>query len=181
MRARPEDVRLVVADDLPAIRSILADEIRDGYAHFALEPPTLDELREELRRAAGRHPWVVATGASEGVIGFARCAPWKSRGAYRWTTEIGVYVDARHRGRGVGVALYTALFPLIEAHSLKSVLAGITLPNAASVRLHERFGMVHVGTLPHVGFKHAAWRSVGYWHRFLGDPHTDVAAERQPG
>ena len=76
----------------------------------------------------------------------------------KWTTEIGVYVDPQHHRRGVGSLLYAAMFPLIEQRGFRSILAGIELPNPASVRLHEKFGMTQVGTLPNIGFKLGSFR-----------------------
>ncbi len=162
------DVREAKEDDLAAILRILAHEIEHGVAHFGTTPPSLNELCAEFAIAQGKYPWLVSIVHGE-AIAFARCGPWKARGAYAWSAEIGLYVEAGRRSQGVGTALYTELFPRIAAAGLRTVLAGISLPNVPSVRLHERFGMVHVGTFPRVGFKHGAWRDVGYWHCCVGD------------
>ncbi|MFF1494356.1 GNAT family N-acetyltransferase [Streptomyces sp. NPDC058304] len=37
------------------------------------------------------------------------------------------------------------------------VVAGIEAENTASIRLHERFGFRHVGTVPEVGTKFGRW------------------------
>jgi phosphinothricin acetyltransferase len=46
-------------------------------------------------------------------------------------------------------------------------VGGIALPNEASVALHERFGMTHVGTFRDVGRKFDRWIDVGYWQATL--------------
>jgi len=154
---------------LAAMCELVNREIEGGVAHFGLEPVGVEAMRAELAVADARHPWLVAIDPGGRILGFARASPWKSRGAYAWTVEIGVYVAPDAQGRGIGRALYERLFAALAAGGARTVLAGITLPNPASVRLHEAFGMRHVGTLPRVGWKRGAWHDVGYWARHLGE------------
>ncbi|HWA81917.1 MAG TPA: GNAT family N-acetyltransferase, partial [Fimbriimonadaceae bacterium] len=147
--------------DLAGILEILNREILEGYAHFGIEPASLADTEREFDQA-GNLPWMVAE--QEGVIvGFARANPWKSRGGYRYTCEVGVYVRPEAQGQGVGIRIYESLIPELRSRGFKTLLAGVALPNPASVRLHERFGFQRVGTLPQVGWKQGAWRDVGYW------------------
>jgi phosphinothricin acetyltransferase len=99
------------------------------------------------------------------VLGFARSSPWKSRGGYRATCEVGAYVREEFQGRGIAKALYEEFLPAVQASGFHTALAGIALPNPASIALHEAFGFHHVGTLPEVGRKFEQWISVGYWAR----------------
>ena len=126
------------------------------------------ELRAVFEGESARYPWVVAAAGAD-VVGFARASPWKSRGAYAWTVEMGVYVCAAARGAGVGRALYDALVPMLREAGFHTALAGIALPNDASVRLHESIGMRAAGVLPSVGYKLGAWRDVGYWAMRLAE------------
>lgn len=152
-------VREATEADLGAIRELLDHEIEHGVAHFGLEPTDPDELAASF--AARRHPWWVA---EDGVfLGFCKAGPHKSRGAYRHTVEVGIYVVPAGRGRGVGKALYRVAIPALAERDVHTILAGIALPNPASVRLHEGFGFVRCGTFPQVGFKHGRWHDVGYW------------------
>jgi len=50
--------------------------------------------------------------------------------------------------------------PHAPVHSL---VAGIALPNDASVGLHESLGFEHVGTIRQAGLKFDRWLDVGYW------------------
>ncbi|MCL4742141.1 MAG: GNAT family N-acetyltransferase [Phycisphaerales bacterium] len=160
-------VRPAEERDVSAMLDITSREIREGIAHFGVRVPTLDEALAEFQ-ARGRFPWFVADLGAERAIGFAKAGPWKSREAYRWTTEIGVYVRPDRHGRGVGRALYAALFPALDEAGFRTIIAGIALPNPASVRLHESFGMASAGVIPLAGFKHGRWIDVGYWVRHLG-------------
>lgn len=160
-------VRAAVEADIEGIIAIENREIEEGFSHFGTVPVTLELATAAFRDSQGRFPWFVAVG--EAVLGFARCSPWKAREAYMPTCEIGVYVRPDYQGQGIGKALYHELFPALEEAGFHTILAGIALPNPASVKLHEAFGMSHVGTLPEVGFKHGRWISVGYWAKCSTD------------
>jgi len=154
------EVRRANVEDLSQILEILNREIAEGVAHFGTEPQTLTEVRTAFEK--GSFPWFVAIENST-VQGFARSSQWKSRGAYSKTVEVGVYVRPRNQGRGIGKAIYEAFIPANMEAGFHTLLAGIRLPNDPCVRLHERFGFQHVGTLPEVGYKFNQWHDVGYW------------------
>ncbi|MCP4810508.1 MAG: N-acetyltransferase [Proteobacteria bacterium] len=158
-------VREASTADLDEIRGVLDHEIEHGVAHFGLEPTDAAELAASF--AARRQPWFVAIGPD--FLGFSRTSPHKSRGAYRHTCELGIYIRPEARGQGVGRALYEAQIPAVRAAGVRTILAGIALPNPASVRLHESFGFTPCGVFPEVGFKHGQWIDVGYWALCAGD------------
>jgi phosphinothricin acetyltransferase len=155
-------VQPATARHLPSILEIENDAIESTFAHFGTEPVTLQALTCTFENAEGRYPWLVCLDGDQ-VLGFARSGPWKSRQGYHWTAEVGVYVRQEHQGKGVGKALYRELFPALKAVGFRTIVAGIALPNDASVRLHEAYGMEQIGTFPKNGFKHGAWWDVGYW------------------
>lgn len=165
-------IRAARPEDAPAIAAILQVEIASGVAHFGTRAPSARELAREIEEAAP-HVFLVAVeeGAVEQgtVVGFARSMPWKAREAYAWTAEVGVYVADGRRGAGVGRALVAALVERLRDVGFRTLLAGIAVPNAASVALCEGLGFVHAGTLPGVGYKAGAWRDVGYWSLSLGE------------
>lgn len=154
-------VRLAREGDIPAINALSNWAIRETVAHFSLdEEPDGAMLRNwlETRRM---HPWLVA---EDGAFqGYAKSSPWKSRCAYNWSAEITVYVHPDHHRRGVGRLLYARLFEILRAQGYRTLLAGVTVPNEASVALHEAMGMRKVAEFPRVGFKFGSWHSVGYW------------------
>jgi phosphinothricin acetyltransferase len=161
-------VREAAPDDLAGINRIENLAIEGGFAHFGLNPLSLEDTASAFHRDASRYPWFVKI-VEHTVVGFARATPWKSREAYRWTAEVGVYVDSSHQGGGYGRELYDRLFEALAKHGFHCIVAGIALPNEPSVRLHESMGMRSVGTFPEMGYKMGAWRSVGYWAKVLND------------
>ena len=104
------------------------------------------------------YPWLVAE-ADDAVVGYAYANRWRERSAYRFSVESTVYLAQHASGRG----LYQALFDELRQRDVHVVIGGITLPNPASVALHEKMGMRKVAEFPEVGFKQGQWLDVGYW------------------
>lgn len=154
-------IRAATQGDLAQILDILNHEITTGFAHFGTDPMSLADLEKEFENAPD-YPWLVCAEGKR-MQGFVRASPWKNRGGYRQTCEIGVYVRPEDQGQGIANRLYLSLIAELRDRQFHTVLAGIALPNPASIRLHESFGFKHIGTQPEVGWKQGAWRDVGYW------------------
>jgi L-amino acid N-acyltransferase YncA len=162
MQIRPADPER----DAAACAAIYAPFVRETAVTFEEAAPSPHAFAERIARISEHFPYLVATDA-EGLAGFAYGGRHRARPAYRWSCETSVYVHERCRGRGVGRALYETLLPALAAHGLWIALAGITLPNAPSVALHERCGFQLVGVYERIGWKAGAWRDVGWWQRRL--------------
>jgi phosphinothricin acetyltransferase len=153
-------------EDAPVLLEIYRPAIEGSVISFETVTPSTEEFAQRIESCNRTHAWLVAENAGE-LAGYAYGTPHRTRDAYRFSTEVSVYVDAAHRGRGIGRQLYEALFERLAGRGVFPAYAAITLPNIASVALHERVGFRHVGTLPRVGFKLGAWRDVGWWYRPL--------------
>ncbi len=114
-------------------------------------------------------PWLVCAGPDGHLQGYAYASRHHERAAYRWSVDVAVYISAAHHRRGVGRALYETLFSLLRLQGFYVAHAGITLPNAGSVGLHEALGFEPVGVYPAVGWKFGAWHDVGWWRLPLQD------------
>ena len=161
-------IRLAAREDLPAVVALSNWAALHTTANFATEPEPEAQWVATWETTRAVHPWLVAV-EGERVVGFAKSGPHRARGAYAWTAEVSVYVDAAVHGRGVGAALYGRLIPTLREQGYRLLLAGITMPNPASVRLHEKAGFVRCGTYHRVGWKNGAWHDVGYWELQLAD------------
>ena len=155
------EIRRATEADVETIRRIANAEAARSAANFAIEPESAAHWMESFRRTSEFYPWLLTTG------GFAKAGPFKTRGAYAYEVETSIYIEPDHRGKGLGRALYQKLFEVLQAQGYHSVLAGITLPNEASVRLHESFGMRKVAEFAESGWKFDRWWSVGYWQKLL--------------
>lgn len=153
-------IRPAEARDLPKLVSLYNHYIEHSPATFDLVPHTVDDRRPWFNAFApnGRHRLLVAEATAEAgdirIAGFASSRQFRAKAAYDPSVETSVYVAHDTLGRGIGGALYTELLPLLRAApDAHRALAGITLPNGASVALHERFGFERVGVFRQVGFK----------------------------
>jgi L-amino acid N-acyltransferase YncA len=152
--------------DAAACAAIYAPFVRNTAVSFEESPPDAGAMVQRIASTQRTHPWVVAQEGDD-VAGYAYASSHRVRSAYRWAADVGIYVGDRHRGRGVGRALYDALLGLLAAQGFHVACAGITLPNPASVALHEAVGFEPVGVYHQIGFKHGAWHDVSWWQRRL--------------
>jgi phosphinothricin acetyltransferase len=162
MTVDPVEIALAEAGDVPAIAEIANWAALHTTANFATEPEPSAAWAEDWRRTHAMYPWLVARHGA-GRRGFAKASPHRSRGAYAFTAEVTVYVHPDHHGRGIGRELYRVLLDLLRAQGYVTLLAGITLPNPASERLHASFGFRQTGTFPRAGWKLGGWHDVAYW------------------
>jgi L-amino acid N-acyltransferase YncA len=162
------------ARDAAACAAIYAPYVADSVVSFEEAVPDAALLAARIARIAATHPWLVCE-RDGAVVGFAYGARHRERAAYRWAADVSVYVDPAHHGQGVGRALYEELFERLRTQRLRIACAGITLPNAASVGLHEALGFELVGIYRGIGWKAGAWRDVGWWQlRLLTDGGDDA-------
>ena len=163
------DIRDVNQTDAKDITRIYNHFIANSYITFEEVDVSINEMSERITLHYETDlPWLVAV--DDGVvIGYAYASKWKGRCAYRFSVEITVYIDVEHAGKGIGTALYQQLFSRLIAAQYRTVIAGISLPNAASVALHEKFGLTKAGHFNEVGFKFEKWVAVGYWQGNLAE------------
>ncbi len=166
-------------DDAPAIAAIYAPYVRDTIISFEVEPPTADAMRQRIEGVLLRHTWLIARLGGD-VVGYAYASDHRSRLAYQWSVDVAIYLAPNATGRGIGSRLYRALFALLEPCGYVNAYAGITLPNAGSVALHERLGFEVIGVYRNVGHKLGAWHDVGWWGKRLGAAIVDPPPPRAP-
>jgi L-amino acid N-acyltransferase YncA len=166
MTAVDASLRLARASDGVALAAIYAPAVTGSAISFELEPPAAAVMAERALRTLEQYPWLVCETA-EGVIGYAYASRHRDRPAYQWTVEVSAYVAPAARGRGVATALYTSLFAVLVLQQFRNAYAGITLPNDASVRLHETLGFTRFAVFRRIGYKFGRWHDVGWYERTL--------------
>jgi L-amino acid N-acyltransferase YncA len=154
--------------DGSACAAIYAPYVTDTAITFELEPPSADEMAHRIASSQCRHAWLVLEDDAR-VVGYAYGSPYKARPAYRWSCEVTVYLELGRRRTGGGRALYAALFDRLAARGYRTLVAGMTLPNDASVGLHRAMGFEPVGTYRRVGWKQGRWHDVAWTQRMLAD------------
>jgi phosphinothricin acetyltransferase len=150
------------ARDARACLAIYAPHVTDAATSFEDVPPTEEQFAERIERTARDYPWIVLERDGR-IAGFAYATQHRTRAAYRWAADCAIYVDPEFRGRGAGRRLYGALLELLRRQGLHVAVAGITVPNDASVGLHRAVGFELVGTYAAIGWKAGAWRDVAWY------------------
>jgi len=169
-------VRPATTADAGACTAIYAPYVTDTAITFETEVPSQAEMARRIAAARERHDWLVFEDSGR-VVAYAHGGPFRSRAAYRWACEVSVYVERGRRRTGAGRALYKALLDRLAARGFTMAVAGMTLPNDASVALHRTLGFEPVGTYRRIGYKHGAWHDVAWVQRPLAD---DAGAPPEP-
>ncbi len=177
--------------DLPGIVAVYNHWVEHSAASFELVPVPIEDRRDWFRdhSRGGRHRILVAEGEAGGLDGWASTSQFRPRRAYDTTVESSVYVRPGTAGRGIGTALYAELFRAVADEDIARIVAGVSLPNPASIALHRRFGFRHVGTFTSVGRKFGRYWDVAWYERPLrvdgagpevGDPATAAVTTSSP-
>ncbi len=162
-------LRLATEDDAPAILEIYAPIVRETVISFEYEVPSEEEMRGRIRSKLAHYPWLVME-REEMLLGYAYAGRWRDRAAYDWTVETTVYVNAAVRRGGIGRTLYGALFKALRLQGFVQAVAGVTLPNDASMGLHQAVGFVPTGVTHNAGYKFGGWHGVAFFEMSLQPP-----------
>ncbi len=160
-------VRDATPGDAAACRDVYAPYVTGTTVSFETEAPTAEEMARRIAAAQESHAWLVLDDGGA-VRGFAYGGPFMAREAYRWSCSVSVYLEPGRRRTGAGRLLYGALFDRLAARGYRRALAGVALPNEASLGLHRALGFEDVGTYRRVGWKDGAWHDVTWLQRDLG-------------
>ena len=160
------NIRLATIGDGAALAAIYAPYCEGSAVSFEQVAPAPHEMAQRIAAVTLQRPWIVLEDHGT-VIGYAYATAHNDRWAYRWSVNTAIYVSQTHHRRGAGRALYTTLFELLRLLGYYTAVAGITLPNAASVGMHETMGFELVGVYRDIGYKLGAWRHVAWYQASL--------------
>ena len=173
-------LRAATLDDAAAIAEIYAPFATASAVSFETEAPDAAAMRDRIEAGGGLYPWIAAEAEDGALLGYAYAARFRERPAYRFAVETTIYLRREASGRGLGNRLYAPLLATLEAQGFTQAIAAITLPNDASVGLHERLGFTSAGVYRQVGWKLGAWHDVGLWQRPLARAEMTPDEPRPP-
>lgn len=169
--------RLARLEDAAALLEIYRPAIEESAISFEETSPSVEEFAARICDAAEERPWLVVELDNQ-VAGYAYASRFRERSAYRWCAESAIYVASWAQQRGVGAGVYQKLMEQCRLRRITTLMGVITLPNEASIRLHEKLGFQHTGTWPRCGHKLGRWWDVGVWTAHLGDMNGDIEEPR---
>ncbi|HEX8196017.1 MAG TPA: arsinothricin resistance N-acetyltransferase ArsN1 family B [Pyrinomonadaceae bacterium] len=157
-------IRTANLEDAAAIAAIYNFYVESSHSTFEIETVNESEMRRRVSEILENYPFLVGEENGD-IIGYAYASRYKARAGYRHSVEVSVYIKDGINGKGIGTILYENLFVELKAKPIHAIVAGIALPNDASIRLHEKFGFEKVAHFREIGFKHGRWIDVGYWEK----------------
>ncbi|MCF2597407.1 N-acetyltransferase [Phocaeicola barnesiae] len=152
-------IRTVTLNDAQAIADIYNEYIVHTCITFETAPVSPAEMADRIRTISSTYPYFVYEADGE-MLGYCYAHGWKEKQAYRQTAETTVYVKKGHTGKGIGQALMQQLIDVSQKAGLHVLIACITYPNEASVRLHEKLGFKQVSRFNEVGRKFGQWLDI---------------------
>ncbi|HKN01030.1 MAG TPA: GNAT family N-acetyltransferase [Candidatus Binataceae bacterium] len=161
-------VRPATRDDLAQITAIYNHYILTTPITFDIDPVTPEQRVPWFREHTEGPRYQLLVAEEDGhVCGYAGTGRFRNKAAYDTTAETTIYCAPDTIGRGIGRLMYQALFDALRGADLKRLVAGITVPNDASVALHRRFGFRDVGVFSENGRKFDRYWDVLWMERPL--------------
>lgn len=162
-------IRSATLADAKSISLIYNHFVAHSTVTFEQDPVEEAEMANRIQALlAEALPWLVLEVDGE-IVGYAYAGKWRSRFGYRFSLELSVYLAPDKTGKGYGSLLLQQLLRDIRQQGYHTVIAGIALPNAASVALFEKFGLNKVAHFSETGTKFGQWLDVGYWQLLLSE------------
>jgi L-amino acid N-acyltransferase YncA len=164
-----ERIRIATEQDAADIAAIYAHYVETSPITFETAAPDADEMRGRIAAVLQRHVWLVLERDGR-CVAYSYASKHRDRAAYQWSVDTAVYIHRDERGKGYGRSLYTRQLAFLRAQGYYRSYAGITMPNQASVGLHESFGYKKIAQYSRVGYKLGSWHDVGWWELELLPP-----------
>ncbi|MEG9861054.1 MAG: N-acetyltransferase family protein [Parvularculales bacterium] len=153
--------------DLSSLVDIYNHYIRETAITFDITPYTIEERRAswfESFEEEGRYQCLVAE-EDHRIVGYGCSTKFRPKAAYGLSVETSIYLDPQYCHQGYGPPLYDSLLARLSATGVHRAYAGITLPNPASVALHQSLGFRPCGLFREVGFKFEQYWDVAWFEK----------------
>ncbi|MGQ8338050.1 GNAT family N-acetyltransferase [Sunxiuqinia sp. A32] len=172
-------IRVATLSDALAILKIYEPFILNSAVTFEEDVPTITEFEQRLSSIMNDCPCLVCELEGK-ILGYAYASAHRIRSAYRRNKEVSVYIDSQYQRNNIAKALYTSLFAILKEQGFVNLLAGITIPNPASIGFHESMGFEKCAEYHYIGYKLGKWHSVGWWELCLLENDSEAPIEPIP-
>ncbi|MEN8695636.1 MAG: N-acetyltransferase family protein [Akkermansiaceae bacterium] len=159
-------IRHVTTHDAATLTRIYNHFIEHTVVTFEEDLINEAEMTRRISEISSEFPYFVIEDEN-GVQGYAYLCLFRTRRAYQHSHEFSIYLDPSQTGKGYGSLLLEQLISTAKEQNLHALIGGISMPNEASERLHEKFGFRKVAHFPETGQKFGQWIDVGFWQLLL--------------
>jgi L-amino acid N-acyltransferase YncA len=159
-------IRDAVEADAAGCLAIYEPYVTSSVVSFEITLPSVEQMAARISAATGTHAWLVLEDPGR-IVGYAYGHRFAERAAYRWACETSIYLELGRRRTGGGRALYEALLARLAERGYRRALAGMSLPNEASVGFHRALGFEPVGVYRQIGWKNGAWHDVVWMQKTI--------------
>lgn len=170
------NIRLATPGDGGEILAIYTPYVENTATSFEEGAPSIADFCGRVESIAAKYPYLVWQEGGK-IIGYAYASKYRERAAYRFDTEVSVYLLPEYQGRGIALRLYSCLFELLEALGYQNAYAICTNPK--SISFHRRFGFSIIGTHHKTGYKLGAWHDTLWLEKAIGG-HPENPAPVKP-
>lgn len=153
-------IRLITTEDAEAARDIYAPYVLNTAISFEYDVPTVEEFRYKIEKITTQYPWLVCE-CDGRIVGYAYGSTHRDRTGYQWSPEVTIYMNENSHRKGIGRALYSALFDMLRMQGYYNLFAGVLVTNKKSVEFHRAMGFEDIGLFRNIGYK------LGEWHTNL--------------
>lgn len=160
-------IRVAKVSDAKAIQEIYAPYVEKTNITFEYDVPSVEEMTHRIKKTLEKFPYLVAIEQNQ-IIGYAYASVYRTRHAYKWDSELSIYIDEHYHGQSVGKILYEKLIDILKAMHIQNVYACITYPNEKSEKFHQKFGFELIGCFHQVGYKFDTWHDVIWMEKAIG-------------
>jgi L-amino acid N-acyltransferase YncA len=144
-------IETMTESNWPEVRRIYLEGLATGVGSFEVEPPSWEEWN------AARLPHSRLVAREDGLVGWVALSPFSRRACYSGVAEVGVYVAAQARGRGIGRALLQAVIESAEANGIWTLQGATIADNKASFALQQSCGFRVVGRRIRIAKRNGKW------------------------
>jgi L-amino acid N-acyltransferase len=155
------------------ILEIFNEAIANSTALYDYKPRSIESMVTWFQTKTAQQFPVIGMESDDGkLMGFASYGTFRAWAAYKYSVEHSVYVHPDYRGRGLGLQLMERLIAIAQEQDYHTMIGGIDIMNTASIRLHEKLGFTHAGTIQQAAFKFGRWLDLGFYQLLLNTPHA---------
>lgn len=170
-------LQLIKEEDISEVLEIYAPYVQNTPITFECDIPSLENFSDRVHHYTEQYPWIVAKDHGK-IVGYAYASTYRSREAYQWCCELSVYLRPQAQGMDLGRTLYSALMDLLTLQGYYTVYGVITLPNEASLALHNQLDFSMDGIQENCGFKLGSWHNTAIMSKTLRDFEPPVSGPK---